>query len=113
MRRIPPGWRPHPQVYARLHRDYGKEIDLDLTVERFRLYHQEGQTARNWDARFSAWVIGDTAKHRERERGGTDELGTPHHQHLTTVQPLQPGDEGYLSIEELHDIAIRTTQPKE
>lgn len=102
---LPPGWEPSIEVKRDLHAKYGKEIDLRLTLDKFRAYHAEGQTSRNWDARFTAWVISDVQRARERTKGGTDDLGVPLVQHESGQRALQPGDPDYVSLDDLAETA--------
>jgi hypothetical protein len=85
-------------MMLRLHKEFGADIDLVLSLRRFRLYYSEGQVSRNWDAKFEAWVVGDAQRVKDRERGATDDLGVPLTQRKDSTMPsaLQPGDEGYV-----------------
>lgn len=102
---LPEGWRPTHGVAMALHREHGHEIDLTLALQKFRAFHSEGQTSRNWDARFTTWVLTDVQRVRERTRGGTDDLGVPHTQRRAERRVLQPGDEGYVSLDDLAETA--------
>lgn len=102
---LPHGWEPSLACKQDLHARYGKDVDLGLALRKFIAYNQDGQTARNWEARLTAWVIGDVARVRERAKGGTDDLGVPLNQHHGTTQPLRPGDEGYVSLDDLAETA--------
>lgn len=104
-RPLPVGWEPTLTCKQNLHREYGKEVDLGLTLKKFRAYHSEGQTSRDWDQRFTTWVIGDVTRIRERERGGTNDMGVPLNQQPATTTPLTPDDEGYVSLDELAETA--------
>lgn len=102
---LPPDWQPSPAKRAELREAYGREIDLSLALAKFRAYHSEGQTSRNWDARFTTWVLTDIQRVRERTRGGTDDLGVPLTQRPAERRVLQPGDEGYVSLDDLAETA--------
>lgn len=100
---LPLGWRPGFQTYRWIVGTYGKYIDVEHTLIKFRAFHADGQTSRNWDARFTLWCGQDYE--RARPPGGTDEHGTPYVQAPSAVRPLQPGDEGYVSLEDLAQTA--------
>jgi hypothetical protein len=78
-----------------LSQEFGAEVDLSLSLRRFRNHYSEGQTSRNWDARFENWVLADAERMRERE-GTTDEFGIPRHQKASNTRVPQPGDEDYF-----------------
>lgn len=107
---LPSDWYPETTTALRLAREYGKEVDLRLILEKFRAYHSEGQTSRNWDARFVVWVIRDVQQVRERHKGGTDDLGMPLTQNGSARPGLTPGDEGYVSIDDLAEEARRLAE---
>lgn len=104
-RPLPEGWQPSLGCKRRLYEEYGREIDLGLTLRKFIAYHSEGQVSREWDARFTTWVITDVMRHRERTGGGTDDLGQPLVQRGSTPTPLAPGDVGYVSLDDLAETA--------
>ena len=98
---LPEQWVPTTKVARNLAAEYGREVDLRLILEKFRAYYAEGQTSRNWDARFVVWVLRDVQQVRERSKGGTDDLGNPLTQSKAEDTGLRPGDEGYVSIDDL------------
>jgi hypothetical protein len=101
MTTLPENWVPSTKVARNLASEYGREVDLRLVLQKFRAFYAEGQTSRNWDARFVVWVIRDVQQIREKNKGGTDDLGTPFNQSADQRTALQPGDEGYVSIDDL------------
>lgn len=107
---LPPEWYPTPTVAHRLQREYGMEVDLRLILEKFRAYYTEGQTSRDWDAKFVVWVIREVQAIREKNRGGTDDLGNPLTQSKTEPVALKPGDEGYVSLDDLAADARRVAE---
>jgi hypothetical protein len=102
-RPLPEGWVPNPTLVASLKEEFGALLDLNLSLRRFRNHYSEGQTARNWDARFENWVLSDAEK--VKARSGTDDLGIPMGQRPSRIRPAQPGDPGYVDPEELHAAA--------
>jgi hypothetical protein len=105
MRLLPPNWEPSITLKRVLHREYGKEVDLGLILQKFKAFHSEGQTSRDWDSKFHVWVITDVQRVRERTRGGTDDLGNPLTQQRYNPRPLGPGDAGYVSLDDLAETA--------
>lgn len=93
---LPDGWRPTDAKRDELRSEFGHLIDLNVSLRRFRNHYSEGQTARNWEARFENWVLADVARHAPLE--GTDDLGRPRTQSRASVvpPPLRPGDPGYF-----------------
>jgi hypothetical protein len=110
LRLLPTDWYPDQGVAYRLQREYGQEVDLRLILEKFRAYHTEGQVSRNWDSRFVVWVIRDVQQVREKHKGGTDELGNPLTQSKGVAVGLQPGDDGYVSLDDLAADAVRVAE---
>lgn len=108
MKTLPRDWKPDYNTRSWLTKQYGKWVDLDLSLTRFVAHHQQGQTARNWNAMFVSWVVGDVA--RARPNGGTDEHGVPHGQQPSTTQPLKPGDPGYTTLDDLADEARKQAE---
>lgn len=102
---LPENWYPTTERALQLHTEFGREIDLRLSLRKFRLFHSEGQTSRNWESKFERWVISDVERSRASREGGTDDLGFPLSRRSSTTAPLQPGDPGYLSIDDLADMA--------
>jgi hypothetical protein len=94
---------------ARLRREFGGEIDIDLSVRRFLLFYSEGQTSRDWNAKLERWVIEDVTRLRERKGPGveTDDLGIPITQKKNPCRELAPGEPGYVSIDDLAEWARR------
>lgn len=110
MRRLPTDWYPEQAVAYRLQREYGREVDLRLVLDKFRAYHTEGQLSRDWTSRFVVWVVRDVQQVREKKKGGTDDLGVPFTQTKDTPAGLQPGDEGYVSLDDLAADARRVAE---
>lgn len=107
---LPEQWVPSAKVASNLRASYGREVDLRLTLQKFRAYYSEGQTSRNWDARFVVWVIRDVQQVREKNKGGTDDLGVPLNQSTEERVALSPGDEGYVSLDDLAAEARRVAE---
>ena len=105
-RQITPGWTPRTAFIAGLRRDYPR-VNLQESCRRFVDYQTANQrTSRSWEASFRQWVSNDAERLRERH-SGTDELGVPYGQKRGSVQDLpQPGDEGYVSPEDLAREAV-------
>jgi hypothetical protein len=95
MRPLPEDWLPDEGLWFNLSSLYGRTVDLTLSLRRFKNFYCEGQTSRNWDAKFENWVINDY----ERKGGdsGTDDLGIPHNQRKREVEPAKPGDPNYFN----------------
>lgn len=107
---LPEGWRPSQKVARNLAHEYGREVDLNLILQKFCAYYSEGQTSREWDARFTVWVIREVQQLREKNKGGTDDLGNPLTQSKAEPVALKPGDEGYVSIDDLAADARRVAE---
>jgi hypothetical protein len=99
MRPLPEGWTPSLEKAKALDAEFGSTVDLSLSLRRFRNHYAEGQTSRNWDARFENWVISD-AQRVTANREGTDDMGIPYNQKKVRVEPAQPGDPDYFDPEE-------------
>lgn len=110
MTALPENWVPSDGTRLTIARDYGKEVDLYLILQKFRAYYGEGQTSRNWDLKFTLWVIREVQAIREKKKGGTDDLGNPLTQSNTEAVALQPGDEGYVSLDDLAADARRVAE---
>lgn len=117
MRALPDGWVPSPEKRDALRAEFGSLIDLNTSLRKFRNHYAEGQTSRNWDAKFENWVIDDAA--RARSTQGTDDLGVPIGQRASRIRPLQPGDPGYVDPNEIYEaarqaaLASSVTEPEE
>jgi len=103
MQPLPADWQPTPARLHTLLTEFGSDIDLSLSLRRFTAFYAEGQTSRDWDARFERWVIEDVERARARKGPGveTDDLGVPLNQRRNGHRELQPGDPGYVSPEQL------------
>jgi hypothetical protein len=99
---LPDGWEPSPEKMAALDSEFGRVVDLRYLLRRFRNHYVEGQTSRNWDAKFENWVLTEAARATDLE--GTDDLGIPRTQRKTSsVQPAQPGDPDYFDPDLIFD----------
>jgi hypothetical protein len=107
---LPEGWVPEPKVRLSLAQQYGREVDLNLILAKFRAYYTEGQTSREWDSRFVVWVIREVQQIREKKKGGSDDLGNPLTQRPATTAGLTPEDEGYVSLDDLAADARRIAE---
>lgn len=99
MRPLPEGWMPDPARWAALADEFANLIDLHVSLRRFRNYYAEGQTSRNWDARFDNWVLSDAE--RVKATLGTDDLGIPHNQRKSKITAAKPGDPDYIDPDTL------------
>jgi hypothetical protein len=80
--------------------EFGHLVDITLSLRRFRNHYAEGQTSRNWEAKFENWVLSDYQ--RAGAEAGTDSVGIPNTQRKTSiVQPAQPGDPDYFDPNDL------------
>jgi hypothetical protein len=106
---IPAGWQPSTYQWDRLHQEFGSEIDLTISCRRFVAFYSEGQTSRDWSAKFERWVLEDVTRLRERKGPGveTDDLGIPITQKRSKCRELAPGEPGYASIDDLAEWARR------
>lgn len=96
-RPLPQGWRPSHQQWVSLEKEFGTTVDLPLALRRFQNFYVEGQTSRNWPAKFENWVLSDVTKVRQTQREGTDERGIPYTQKKISRDPSpQPGDDDYI-----------------
>lgn len=107
---LPENWVPSDGTRLSIARDYGREVDLYLILQKFRAYYGEGQTSRNWDLKFTLWVIREVQDLREKKKGGTDDLGLPLTQKTATTTGLTPEDEGYVSLDDLAADARRIAE---
>lgn len=107
---LPENWVPSDGTRLSIARDYGREVDLYLILQKFRAYYGEGQTSRNWDLKFTLWVIREVQDLREKKKGGTDDLGLPLTQKTATTAGLTPEDEGYVSLDDLAADARRIAE---
>lgn len=106
MRLLPPNWEPSLTMKRILHREYGREVDLGLILAKFKAHYlSEGTTSRDWESKFHVWVINDVQRVREKNRGGTDDLGNPLTQRKDRPRPLGPGDAGYVTLDDLAETA--------
>jgi hypothetical protein len=109
MRPLPTGWQPTTYQWTNLHAEFGTEVDLTLALRRFVAFYSEGQTSRDWSAKFERWVLEDVEKARTRRGPGveTDDLGFPLKRKASKCRAPEPGDPDYVSIEELAEWARR------
>jgi len=71
---LDPHWQP-TEAHEKAAEDSG--LDLDLEVQRFRLYaERKQQVERNWDATFSMWLL-DSATRFKRETDDDSGYYTP------------------------------------
>lgn len=113
MTHLPREWVPSPPMVLRLREEFGADLDLNLSLRRFRNHYAEGQTSRNWDAKFENWVIADHQRLAAKRDGGTDDQGNPRSQRKTSVvTPLSPGDEGYVDPAEIIRAAVEAARSR-
>src|SRR5262245_50755618 len=84
-----------------LKKEFGHVVDVDMSLRRFVAYYSEGQTSRNWPARFTRWVLEDAGKAMAVWERATDDLGTPLRQRSSTTEPLTPDHPDYVSMDDL------------
>jgi hypothetical protein len=110
-RPLPEGWVPSPEKVEALRAEFGGLLDLNNSLRRFRNHFSEGQTSRNWDARFENWVLSDAERARERVEG-TDDLGVPHGQRKAVRRNVRPGDPDYVDPAEIDAAARAVAQQR-
>lgn len=98
-RPLPQRWTPEPEEWTALHREFGHLVDLTLSLRRFRNHYAEGQTSRNWLAKFENWVLSDFE--RAKATSGTDDFGKPINQRKSKITDAKPGDPDYISPDDL------------
>lgn len=100
--KLPEGWSPSRDKALALEAEFGDVVDLPLLLRRFRNFYVEGQTSRNWDAKFENWVLTEVERVRQRTLNGTDDMGIPLTQRASSIVPgpAQPGDPNYYNPNE-------------
>lgn len=87
--------------------EFGHIVDIDICLRRFRNYYSEGQTSRNWSAKFENWVLNDVE--RAGTKSGTDDLGIPYSQRRSTSVT---SDEDEAQRQALIDLAVRSARER-
>lgn len=111
MRPLPDGWEPSPEKWTSLQGEFGGVLDLSVSLRRFRNHYCEGQTSRNWDAKFENWVLSDAG--RTGLLDGTDDLGVPHNQRTVSRYRTPTPEETEAELAELARLATGSTVERE
>lgn len=93
-RPLPEGWTPSREKCNALDAEFGHLVAIGTSLRRFRNHYAEGQTSRNWEAKFENWVLSDFE--RAKATHGTDDFGTPINQRKSKITAAQPGDPDYV-----------------
>lgn len=98
-RPLPEGWTPSREKVLSLDEEFGHLVSISIALRRFRNHYAEGQTSRNWEAKFENWVLSDYQ--RAGAEAGTDDMGIPRNQRKTSVvKAARPGDPDYVNLDD-------------
>lgn len=68
---LPKNWQPTPEHIARARED---GTDLAREVLKFKAWADEGQTSKNWNSRFTRWLM-NAAEYQQARHGGRPSEG--------------------------------------